>query len=168
MGEAPITRPAFESWQKVKELRLEHYREIANAREEGKLVVVGYGEFPAPLLAGLGPHVYMHGEPCAASCAHSREFSVQCLREAENRGYGRDICAYARNFLGSMYLDRYAFGGPFPAPDLIVTNPLGCTAHAKWWQAVADLPCPLRDHGLGAAQFHKGQRRTVRSYVRHG
>ena len=128
---------AIECWQKAKELRLNHYKQIATAREEGKLVVTGGAETPEPLLAGLGGSVFLAGEPYGATIGHDTEFSQKCAEAAEARGFARDLCGYMRNFWGSMYLDRYYFGGPFPKPDFCFQLHF-CDSHAKWFQVVAE------------------------------
>jgi benzoyl-CoA reductase subunit B len=43
-----------------------------------------------------------------------------------------------RNYWGSVILDRYVFGGPFPKPDFIWQDHI-CCSHAKWYQVVTDL-----------------------------
>lgn len=129
------TKP-LECWQKVKELRFNYYKEIATAREEGKLVVTGGADAPAALLAGLGNYVHLSGEPYGASVGTDSQFSQQCLEATEAQGFARDMCSYFRNYYGSMALDHYAFGGPFPRPDLCLQMHI-CDTHAKWWQVVS-------------------------------
>jgi len=143
MGEPKYKSKGLECWPRAKELRLEHYREIARARDEGKFVVTGSAESFLPLLAGIGGFVFLAGEPYGASVGHEPEFAVACAEAAESRGFSRHLCSYMRNFWGSMFLDRYVFGGPFPRPDFCFTKHF-CDAHAKWFQVVAEhygVPC---------------------------
>lgn len=129
------TKP-LDCWPKVKELRLSYYKEIATARQDGKLVVTGGADAPAALLAGLGDYVHLSGEPYGATVGTESDFSQQCLETAESFGFARDMCSYFRNYYGSMAMDRYFFGGPFPKPDLCLQMHI-CDTHAKWWQAVS-------------------------------
>jgi benzoyl-CoA reductase subunit B len=130
------TRP-LESWQKCKELRLDAYKEIATAREEGKLVATGSVGESVILPAGLGPFVHLGAEPYGASVSADPGLAQACTEAYEARGFARDTCAYFRNYLGSMYLDRYCFGGRFPKPDIIIQTHT-CDSHAKWFQIVAE------------------------------
>lgn len=134
------TKP-LESWRKAKELRVELYREIAESRYpgSGKLLVSGGTESFIGLPAGLGSYVFFGGEPYAASLAASdQRFALECQEAVEARNLARDACAYMRNYLGSLFLDRYLFGGPFPRPDLLLQTHI-CDTHAKWYQLVGEI-----------------------------
>ena len=149
------TRP-LETWVRAKDLRLSHYREVMTGREEGKLVIAGGADTPMAIVAGLGDHVYLAGEPYGASIAFDTEFSERCVEAVEARGYARDMCGYMRNFLGSMYEDRYLFGGGFPKPDFCLQLHL-CDTQAKWWQAVGEhLGVPF--FGIDFPVWIKGER----------
>jgi benzoyl-CoA reductase subunit B len=130
------TKP-IEAWQKAKELRLNHYKQIVTANEAGRLMVTGGAETPQPLLAGLGDFAFLAGEPYGATIGHEPELSQQFGEAAEARGFARDLCGYMRNYWGSMYLDRFYFGGPFPRPDFCFQLHF-CDSHAKWFQVVAE------------------------------
>ncbi len=124
-------------WTKAKELRTEHYRKIASAREKGVLVVTGSGDAFVPLLAGIGEFVHLAGEPWGASIATNDALSLQCMEASEARGYARDLCAYMRNYWGSMFLDKSPFGGTFPRPDFCFSIN-ACDTHGKWFQTVGE------------------------------
>ncbi len=130
------TRP-LDSWQKCKELRLAHYREMGEARERGELVVAGSAWEGMALPSGLGDYVFLGGEPYGASIASDGEFTQACVEAVEARGFAREMCAHMRNYMGSVYLDRYLFGGPFPRPDFCLTLHI-CDHHAKWYQMLGE------------------------------
>lgn len=130
------TKP-LESWNKAKELRRNHYQEVARAREEGKLIVTGGTEGFIALPAGLGDYVFFGGEPYGATVGNAPEFSAACSEAVEARGFARDLCAYMRNYWGSMFLGKYYFGGPFPKPDFCLQMHM-CDSHSKWWQQVSE------------------------------
>jgi len=124
----------LDCWQKGKELRLNYYKNLITAREEGRLIVSGSGASCLALPAGLGDFVYFSGEPYGASIGYDPAFSLEAMEAAEARGYARDMCGYMRNYWGSMFLDRYYFGGPFPKPDFFLTRHLCDAGHGKWYQ----------------------------------
>ncbi|MBW1711727.1 MAG: benzoyl-CoA reductase, bzd-type, subunit O [Deltaproteobacteria bacterium] len=126
-------------WNKAKELRLNFYKNYAQAHDKGGLRWVGGAWTFDAVPAGLGEDVYsLTSEPYGASLANNRELSLRCLEAAENYGYARDLCSYMRNYWGSILLDEYAFGGPFPKPDFIWQDHI-CCSHAKWYQTVSEL-----------------------------
>lgn len=142
-------------WNKAKELRQKHYRDTVNAREEGKILSSGSLEAFTELIAGFGEHVHMASEPYGASIGSDPEFSRQCVEALEFRGYARDFCAYTRNYLGSVLINKYYFGGNFPKPDFCY-QAHSCDTHGKWLQAASEImgipyfciEMPIAPHGL--------------------
>ena len=125
-------------WNKAKEIRQDYYKDYATIKERGGLRWTGGAWAFDALPAGLGDDVvHITGEPYGASCAFQKEFSLKCLEAAEAKGWARDLCAYMRNYWGSMYLNKYAFGGEYPKPDFAFQNHI-CCSHAKWYQHVAE------------------------------
>ncbi len=126
------------SWGKAKELREKYYRNYATAHDKGGLRWTGGAWSFDSIPAGLGDDVYpITGEPYAAAMAFNKPFSLRALEAAEAKGWARDLCAYMRNYWGSMYLDEYAFGGKYPKPDFAFQDHI-CCSHAKWYQHVAE------------------------------
>ncbi len=160
-------------WEKAKELRNKHYRDAANARYEGKILSSGSMEAFTELIAAFGDHVHMASEPYGASIGSDPEFSRQCVEGLESKGYARDLCAYTRNYLGSVLINKYHFGGAFPVPDFCF-QAHSCESHGKWLQAASEMmgvpyfciDMPLAPHGLRienrisylADQFHEAIR----------
>jgi benzoyl-CoA reductase subunit B len=129
----------LKSWKKAKELRQKYYADYAKAHERGGLRWAGGAWSFSAVPSGLGRDVWsLTSEPYAASIAFNKELSLRCLEAAEKAGYARDLCAYMRNYWGSVILDEYAFGGRFPKPDFIWQDHI-CCSHAKWYQVVSDL-----------------------------
>lgn len=124
-------------WTRAKELRLEYYKDIISAREKGKLLITGGSEGFLSLPAGLGDYAYLGGEPYGASIGFDPVFAQQCTEAVESRGFARDMCSYMRNYWGSMFLNRFFFGGEFPRPDFCLQMHL-CDSHAKWYQQVSE------------------------------
>jgi benzoyl-CoA reductase subunit B len=125
-------------WKKAKELRLNYYKKYATIKEKGGIRWAGGAWAFDSIPAGLGDDVvHITGEPYAASIAWNKEFSNRCLAAVEAKGWARDLCAYMRNYWGSMYLNEYAFGGEYPKPDFLFQDHI-CCSHAKWYQHVAE------------------------------
>lgn len=101
------------------------------------MVFTGSGDAFVPLLAGVGEFVHLAGEPWGASIATNDTLSLECMEASEARGYARDLCAYMRNYWGSMFLDKSPFGGVFPKPDFCFSIH-ACDTHAKWFQTVSE------------------------------
>jgi len=129
----------LECWGKAKEIRENYYRDYATAHDRGALRWAGGAWTFGAIPCGLGEDVYsITSEPYAASIAANREFSNRCLEATERAGYARDLCSYMRNYWGSLLLDEFLWGGPFPKPDFIWQDHI-CCSHAKWYQVVCDM-----------------------------
>jgi benzoyl-CoA reductase subunit B len=80
---------------------------------------------------------------------------VRYQEAAEGKwGCANDLCAYLRNYWGSIILNEYAFGGEWPHADFIFQNHI-CCSHAKWLQvageiAGGEIPYFCFDVGVGA------------------
>ncbi|HLA26589.1 MAG TPA: benzoyl-CoA reductase, bzd-type, subunit O [Syntrophales bacterium] len=139
-------------WGKAKELRQKHYRDYAQAHEKGGLRWAGGAWAFDAIPQGLGDDVYpLAGEPYGASVSIS-PIAAEALAATEKAGYAHDICAYCRNYLGSIIINKYAFGGPFPKPDFIWQTHICCT-HSKWYtvasQLEGNLPLYIIDASVG-------------------
>ncbi len=139
-------------WSKAKELRLKIYQDYATAHERGGLRWSGSAWSFDALVAGLGTDVHLlTGEPYAATVAFNPEFNLECQNAADQKGWARDLCAYMRTYWGSMYLDKWAFGGSFPKADFAFQAQI-CCSHSKWYQVVAEhegIPFYCVDVGVG-------------------
>jgi benzoyl-CoA reductase subunit B len=146
---------SLKCWKKAKELRNKFYQNFAEAREKGGLRWMGSAWAFDAVPAGLGEDVYcITGEPYGATCAFDKPLSSKFLTAAENFGFARDLCAYMRNYWGSILTDQYALGGSFPKPDFAWTQHI-CCSHAKWYQNACeleggDVPLFAVDVGAGA------------------
>jgi benzoyl-CoA reductase subunit B len=126
-------------WKKAKELREQYYLDYARAKEKGGIRWGGSAWALDAIPAGLGKDVYgLTGEPYAASVAHDTKFNKQCQDAAAAAGFARDLCAYMRTYWGSIYLNKYLFGGEFPKPDFNFQTQI-CCSHSKWYQHASKL-----------------------------
>ncbi|MFC2070185.1 2-hydroxyacyl-CoA dehydratase, partial [Chloroflexota bacterium] len=152
------TRP-LDCWEKAKELRQNHYRDVWEAKEKGKILITGAESSFLPLPAGLGDFEFLGGEPfSASSAATDQDFVIRCHEAVAARGYPANLCAYQRVYWGAMLLDESSpktmpFFGKFIKPDFALSWAM-CENHGKWYQTVAEhfqipkyvIECPLRPH----------------------
>ncbi|OQY00432.1 MAG: benzoyl-CoA reductase, bzd-type, subunit O [Desulfobacteraceae bacterium 4572_130] len=141
-------------WSKAKELREEFYKNFAQAKDKGGLRWMGSAWAFDAVPSGLGEDVYcVTGEPYGATCAFDRPLSQKFLNASANYGFARDLCAYMRNYWGSILCNKYALGGKFPKADFSWSQHI-CCSHAKWYQNACELeggvPLYCVDVGAGA------------------
>jgi benzoyl-CoA reductase subunit B len=170
MATATYPTESLKCWNKAKELRQRYYEDYATAHERGGIRWAGGAWSFDAIPMGLGNDVYpLTSEPYAASIAFDRDLSKRCLEATEAKGYARDLCSYMRNYWGSVLLNEYAFGGPFPKPDFIWQDHV-CCSHAKWYQVVRDLeggdiPYYCVDVAIGPYNEINGRQHRVRYVV---
>jgi benzoyl-CoA reductase subunit B len=150
MGEKKDKYPTerMKSWEEVKQIRKDYYINYARAHEKGGLRWAGGAWSFDAIPAGLGDDVFMiTSEPYGASCAFNKDISIKYLEATEKAGYARDLCAYMRNYWGSLLLDDYVFSHTwpelkdvkgFPKPDFLWQDHI-CCSHAKWYQVVSEI-----------------------------
>lgn len=131
----------LKSWNKAKEIRMKIYKEIADAKKDGKLLIGGGAESLIAIPTGFD-HAMLVGEPYGASVAfiyrENPDLYTKIVEAAEHAGYPRDLCAYMRNYIGSLIMDKYIFGGPFPHLDFCLQGGF-CDTHSKWYQIVSEI-----------------------------
>jgi len=128
-------------WDEAKNLRKKYYEDYLTAHEKGGLRWAGGAWTFSAVLAGLGEDVYgITSEPYGATVAFFKDFASRCHDATEAAGFPRTLCAYMRNYWGSILLDKYiladgAIVDGFPTPDFIWQDHI-CCSHAKWYQVV--------------------------------
>ena len=140
-------------WGKAKELRQKYYRNYIEPPEKEALRYNGGTWNIDAVPRGLSVPVYsLTGEPYGASCSNDIKFTTRCMQKTESYGFARDLCAYFRNYTGSVLLGEYAFGGSLPKADFIWQSVICCT-HAKWYEAISemegDIPMYFTDISVG-------------------
>jgi benzoyl-CoA reductase/2-hydroxyglutaryl-CoA dehydratase subunit BcrC/BadD/HgdB len=91
--------------------------------------------FPVEMLRAFGFYsVYPenHGALCAA-----RHMMPELAAVAEEAGYSRDLCAYARTDLGSVLSGNTPLGR-VPKPDLVAACSNICQTVLYWFRSIAD------------------------------
>lgn len=145
----------LECWGKAKELRAQYYKDYQTAHDRGALRWEGGTWSFDAIPHALEGEVYgLTEEPYGASIAADTKMQVRYQEAAEGKwGCARDLCAYLRNYWGSIILNEFAFGGEWPKADFIFQNHICCT-HGKWLQVAAemeggDVPYFCFDVGVG-------------------
>ena len=134
----------LKTWTKAKELRRQFYQGFLEAKENGGIRYAGpAGTFHA-LTQGLGRDVYnLTGEPYGATCAWNEPYGIAAQEACDRAGVARDLCAYLRNYWGSILLDKFVFTDGtvldgWPIVDFFFGIHV-CCSHAKWYQYAAEL-----------------------------
>jgi len=128
-------------WNEAKNLRKRYYEDYLTAHEKGGLRWAGGAWTFSAVPAGLGEDVYgITSEPYGATIAFFKDFASRCHDATEAAGFPRTLCAYMRNYWGSILLDKYILADGtivdgFPTPDFIWQDHI-CCSHAKWYQVV--------------------------------
>lgn len=168
MVEAKYKTRVLSCWGKAKELRQQYYKDYAEAHDRGALRWAGGAwSFDAVPQALEGEVHSLTEEPYGASIAAFPEKQIRYQEAAEGKwGCARDLCAYLRSYWGSIILNEYAFGGPWPKADFIFQNHI-CCSHAKWLQVADELEggnIPYFCFDVGAGPYNKIGERQI-NYV---
>lgn len=139
-----VLTPPLRIAARTKELIGQHYLKGNYAHLRHKVAWVTSGA-PVELLKALGFYVLYpenHGALCGAG-----KLAVDIATEAENAGYARDICSYARTDLGAMLSGRTPVGR-LPKPDLLLACTNICQTVLFWYRVLAhhfDVPLIVID-----------------------
>ncbi len=133
-------RPPLRGIARMKEMMSAHYLEGRYVEGVRPVAWVTSGA-PAELLTTLGFYV-IYPENHAALCGARRKAQDLC-EVAEDEGYSRDICSYARTDIGSV-LSGETPVGKLPKPDLLLCCTNICQTVLYWYRVLADeFGCPL-------------------------
>jgi benzoyl-CoA reductase subunit B len=158
----------LDCWNRAKELRAKYYEDYKKAHDRGALRWEGGAwSFDAIPQALEGEVHGLTEEPYGASVGANPELQVKYQEAAEGKwGCARDLCAYLRNYWGSIVLNEYAFGGEWPKADFIFQNHI-CCSHAKWLQVADEIEggnIPFFCFDVGAGAYDKIGERQI-NYV---
>ena len=149
----------LDCWNKAKALRIQYYKDYAEAHDRGALRWEGGAwSFDAIPQALEGEVHVLTEEPYGASIGADPKLQVRYQEAAEGKwGCARDLCAYLRNYWGSIVLNEYAFGGKWPEADFIFQNHI-CCSHGKWLQTADEIAggtVPYFCFDVGAGPYDK-------------
>ena len=125
--------PPLASSRKLKELLTTHY--LVGRYADGAVPVAwATSGFPVEVLRPFGYHV-VYPENHAALCG-ARKLVPDLSDVAEQQGYSRDLCGYARSDLGSA-LSGSTPVGRLPRPDLLACCTNICQTVLGWYRSLA-------------------------------
>ncbi|MBW2525994.1 MAG: 2-hydroxyacyl-CoA dehydratase [Deltaproteobacteria bacterium] len=134
------TGPILGTSPRLKELIARHYLRGRYANLRGPVAWVTSGA-PVEFLVALGYYV-LYPENHGAVCGIRRTAERLC-GHAEEAGWSRDICSYARTDFGSV-LSGETPVGRLPKPDLLVCCTNICQTVLYWYRVLADhFGCPM-------------------------
>ena len=126
--------PLLVSTARMKELMSRHYLEGRFANGVRPVAWVTSGA-PVEVLQALG-FFLIYPENHAALCGARREAESLCV-EAENEGFSRDLCSYARTDIGAALSGRTPMGR-LPKPDLLLCCTNICQTVLYWYRVLAE------------------------------
>ncbi len=139
-------RTPIQATAKMKELMTLYYMKAKMAEQDDtqKIAWITSGGPVEPLhAAGITP---IYPENHAAMCGTVRIADALCAA-AEDDGYSRDLCSYARSDFGHIKTGNSPIGGS-PKPDLLICCNNICGTVTKWYQElqrIFDVPLVFID-----------------------
>ncbi|MDH3746421.1 MAG: benzoyl-CoA reductase subunit B [Acidobacteriota bacterium] len=121
-----------------------HYRELANAGEEGRKVV--YTFVPGNLTELMRSFDVLPVLPeINALQSGMRKLSGGYISEAEKHGHSEDVCTYVKCDIGMLKKGNVGpTGTPLPEPDLLLLSYTGCFTFMKWFELLRqEYDCPV-------------------------
>ena len=147
----------------MRELMTRYYTEAKIAESDGskKIAWITSGGPVEPLHAMDVIPIYPenHGAMLGAS-----RMSVEQCMVAEDLGYARDLCSYARGDIGSAITKKSPIPGGLPKPDFLIACNNICGTVTKWYEVLArffDVPMFLIDTPF----IHEVKTEESRKYV---
>jgi benzoyl-CoA reductase/2-hydroxyglutaryl-CoA dehydratase subunit BcrC/BadD/HgdB len=139
--EETVQRIEIRSVQAYSALMAEYYKEAKTAHKRGQKVAWITSGGPVELLHCfdvIPVYPENHGAMCGAT-----HMAVGLQEVAEERGFSRDLCSYARADIGSAITKGGPIGG-LPRPDMLVCCNNICGTVLKWYEELARFfDCPL-------------------------
>lgn len=128
-----IFAPTLKTISKSSMMMAMHFSKGRRPEKLGKVAWVTSGA-PVELLRALNFYIF-YPENHGAICGSSRQ-SVSISIEAENQGYSRDLCSYARTDIGSVLSGKTPLK-IIPSPDLLVACTNICQTVLHWYRILA-------------------------------
>ena len=156
----------IQAGKKMKEIMTNYYIEAKTARDNGKKVAwITSGGPVEPLIAMDIIPVYPenHGAMIGSS-----KMGADLCEKAEEMGYSRDLCSYARADIACSPLDGGPIGG-LPAPDMLVCCNNICGTVMKWYEVQAryyNVPLFIFDTPFCHTEFSPEAKKYVKAQIK--
>ena len=146
----PEKKKRLKTAEKLGKLMTDYYTESAMVKAQKK--PVAWLSSVAPVEVCYTMDVFpVYPENYGTMCA-ARKLSAEFCAAAEAKGFSTDLCSYALNNLGSIYLNKGPFMGQgLPEPDLLIATEHACLSMAKWWEELSrhfNVPLYIVDAAL--------------------
>jgi bcr-type benzoyl-CoA reductase subunit B len=157
--------PKIQAVSRMKEIMTNYYIDAKTAREQGKKVAwITSGGPVEPLIAMDVIPVYPenHGAMIGAS-----KMGARLCEKAEEMGYSRDLCSYARADIADSVQKTGPIGG-LPEPDMLVCCNNICGTVLKWYETAAryfNVPLFILDTPFVHTEFSDAARKYVLSQI---
>ncbi len=155
-------RRKIRSVKKMKEIMTNYYIEAKTADQSGKKIAwITSGGPVEPLLAMDVIPVYPENH---AAMIGASKMGPDLCEKAEEMGYPRDLCSYARSDISCATVDGGPIGG-LPKPDMLVCCNNICGTVLKWYEIQAryfDVPLFILDTPISHTEFSDEAHRYVR------
>ena len=154
-------RRKIKSVAKMKEIMTTYYIEAKTAKDNGKKVAWITSGGPVEFLIAMDViPVYPenHGAMIGAS-----KMGVDLCEKAEEMGYSRDLCSYARSDIACSVVNGGPIGG-LPEPDFLVCCNNICGTVLKWYEVAAryyNVPLFILDTPFIHTRFSEGAKKYV-------
>lgn len=132
MGETKgLNFPRLQATQRMKELMTRYYLEAKMAEgSERKIAWITSGGPVEFLIAADIIPIYPENHAAMLGASH---LGAELCAAAENLGFLRDLCSYARADIGSLITKKSPIGG-LPKPDFLLACNNICGTVLKWYQ----------------------------------
>jgi len=155
--------------KKMKDIMTNYYIEAKTADQTGKKVAwITSGGPVEPLIAMDVIPVYPENH---AAMIGASKMGEDLCEKAEDMGYPRDICSYARSDISCATINGGPIGG-LPKPDMLVCCNNICGTVLKWYEIQAryfDVPLFILDTPISHTEFtneaHCYVRRQFDEYI---
>ncbi len=153
------------SVKKMKEIMTAYYIDAKTAAQNGKKVgwiTSGGPVEPMIVMDAIPVYPENHGAMIGAS-----KMGVDLCEKAEDMGYCRDLCSYARSDIAASPVNGGPIGG-LPAPDFLVCCNNICGTVLKWYEVQAryyKVPLFIFDTPFCHTEFSKEARAYVRTQI---
>ena len=153
------------SVKKMKEIMTAYYIDAKTASQNGKKVgwiTSGGPVEPIIVMDAIPVYPENHGAMIWAA-----KMGVDLCEKAEDMGYCRDLCSYARSDIAASLVNGGPIGG-LPAPDFLVCGNNICGTVLKWYEIQAryyKVPLFIFDTPFCHTEFSSEAREYVRRQI---
>ncbi len=141
-----IELPRLKSYSRMKEIMTMYYMgaKMAEGTDQKQAWITSGAPVEFLYAADITP---LYPENHAAMCGATRMADTLC-GAAEDAGFSRDLCSYARTDIGAIISETSPIPGGLPKPDLLVCCNNICGTVTKWYQELQrrfDVPLVFID-----------------------